>query len=661
MWSWLFKDFSQINNVEKTIICLELLIIVALIMYIIWAILGIDTVVATSSSIKTGTLKAGDYRKSTAAGALGSSEGIRTLFELSSWNAVVILFSIITSVIYMVLILLQVPYRHYLGLIKVVLPFPMIIMYQIGDQIEKSVKAAGYKDVVYTETTSTSFTEIQYTTAPLKRLIVAATIILLLALAAIFFVKKISFAYTNDKEISSSEGTGKVFLSPSTKKWVAVAGVFIVLVIIGVSILGVLGSNNQSSINKGYSMAKNKMVNGNNDTITELVIEEGAKYIETAAFENYKNLKTVTLPSTMEVIGLRAFQNCTALESINIPSSVTRIRESAFYNCPKLTIKTLDTTNIKIETLAFNSCTIEDLIINNSNKDLNSIAFSKCVIKNAKVPAEKVSYLNGSEINAITISSGTKLDDGLLKNQTTLTKVSIPDSITTIGNEVFNGCSSLTSINIPKSVSSIGYNMLDGCDSLSSITVDSKNITFDSRENCNAIIETSTNTLLYGCNNTIIPSSITTLGSDAFNYKKEMTSIVIPSSVTSIKSSAFAGCESLKTAGPIGGDYNIQFGWTTEIPSNAFFYSDLEMIDIPNGITVIGDDAFNGCYKLNSVVIPESITDIETRAFKNCKKLESITYKGTIEQFALIAKGTDYKTGVASICVVHCTNGDTSF
>jgi hypothetical protein len=143
-----------------------------------------------------------------------------------------------------------------------------------------------------------------------------------------------------------------------------------------------------------------------------------------------------------------------------------------------------------------------------------------------------------------------------------LTSITIPNSVKSIGKYAFDGCSGLTSIIIPNSVTSIGELAFDNCSSLTSIVVEKGNITYDSRENCNAIIETATNTLIRGCNSTIIPNSVTSIGEWAFYSCEGLTSIIIPNSVTSIGKGAFAGCSSLKS------------------------------IKIPQALTYIGSDAF---------------------------------------------------------------------
>ena len=174
-----------------------------------------------------------------------------------------------------------------------------------------------------------------------------------------------------------------------------------------------------------------------------------------------------------------------------------------------------------------------------------------------------------------------------------------------IGYEAFEFCSSLNSIVIPARVTEIGESAFVGCSALTSIIVAEGNPRYDSRENCNAIIETATNTLIRGCSQTIIPESITEIGEEAFNACDSLTSIIIPENVTSIGAEAFRHCESLK-----------------------------------------------------SITIPVSVKSIGGMAFDWCEKLNSITFQGTIAQWNEIELGYSWEHGVPAATVVHCTDGD---
>ena len=280
--------------------------------------------------------------------------------------------------------------------------------------------------------------------------------------------------------------------------------------------------------------------------IPETVEFKGITYRVTSigaeTFTWCEKLKSIAIPNSITSIGDRAFYQCTELTTITIPESVTSIGKGAFENCKKLT----------------------SIIIPDNVKSVEDMTFSWCFA---------------------------------------LTEIVIPDSVTSIGYEAFECCFALKSIVIPARVTEIKERAFVGCKSLTSVIVDEANPRYDSRENCNAIIETATNKLILGCSQTIIPESVTEIGEEAFS-----------------------SCDSLT---------------------------------IPEGVTSIGAEAFRNCESLKSITIPVSIKSIGGFAFDMCESLTSITFQGTIAQWEEIKLGICWSKDV-STTVVHCTDGDVS-
>ena len=345
--------------------------------------------------------------------------------------------------------------------------------------------------------------------------------------------------------------------------------------------------------------------------LTSVILPEGVTSIEEWTFGYCLNLTSVTIPNSVTSIGDYAFY-CTGFTSVTIPNSVTSIGSGAFSQCYNLVSVTIPNSVTSIGDYAFGGV----LNVVYDGTATGAPWGAKCV--NGYVDGFFV-YANATKTNLlacnrvamgdITIpNSVTSIGDGAFSECYGLTSVSIPNSVKSIGSFAFSGCYNLTSIYIPKSVIIIGENAFVRCTGLTSIVVESGNTIYDSRNNCNAIIETATNTLMQGCNTTVIPNSVTSIGEYAFCRCIALTSVTIPKGVMSIGNGAFSGCTGLTS------------------------------ITIPNSVTSIGDYAFNSCTGLTSITIPNSVTSIGENAFYSCTAIAEITcYATTVPETATYA------------------------
>lgn len=260
---------------------------------------------------------------------------------------------------------------------------------------------------------------------------------------------------------------------------------------------------------------------------------------------------------------------------------------------------------IEIDSYAFSGCTgLTSVIIPNSVTNIGRDVFRNCT------GLTSVSLPNNDHISLIQLNT--------FYGCTSLTSVTIPSSVTIIGDNAFYGCSSLNSVTIPALVNSIGEGAFACCSGLTSINVASGNTFYDSRDNCNALIKTSTNTLIRGCRNTVIPNSVTSIGNSAFADCYDLTSINIPNSVTSIGNSAFTNCYALSS---------ITISSLVNSIADYTFYDciSLTSVTIPNSVNSIGRFAFGGCTSLTSVTIGSGVTSIGRFAFGSCTSLASVT------------------------------------
>ena len=265
--------------------------------------------------------------------------------------------------------------------------------------------------------------------------------------------------------------------------------------------------------------------------LTSVVIPNTVSSIGDNAFEGCSNMASVTIPNSVTYISTRTFCG-SGLTSVTIPNSVTVIGRSAFHACGQMASVIIPNSVTSIDMEAFRQTGLTSVTIPNSVRTIGGAAFAECP---------------------------------------RLESVTLPDSITELEFWVLMGCSSLSSITIPSSVTSIDLHAFSWSGNVTSIVVESGNEVYDSRENCNAIIETASNKLFIGCMNTVIPNTVTSIGDEAFDRCFRLSSITIPSSVTSIGNSAFTNCTglteitTLATTPPVLGN-NVFSNVPTDIP-----------------------------------------------------------------------------------------------
>ena len=390
--------------------------------------------------------------------------------------------------------------------------------------------------------------------------------------------------------------------------------------------------------------------------VKEYIIGDDVTAIADYAFKGCSGLTSVTIPNSVTTIGNQAFSGCSGLTSVTIPNSVTTIGSQAFSGCSGLTSVTIPESVTTIVYLAFENCSgLTSVTIPNSVTTIGDQAFSGCSgLTSITIPNSVTSIGNHAFWDCLALTSVEINSNTILSKQyyigimdifgDQVKEYIIGNDVTSIRSNAFRDCSNLTSVTISESVTSIGASPFGGCIALKTISVKKGNKIYDSRDNCNAIIESSTNTLIQGCANTSIPNSVTSIGNFAFYDCSGLKSVTIPEGVTSIDSYAFSGCSGLTSVvinsnALLSNERNKMkslFGEqvkeyiigndVTRIGSNAFRdCSNLTSVTISEGVTSIYGGAFSGCSGLTSVTIPESVTTIKTSAFDDCTALKTLS------------------------------------
>ena len=298
-------------------------------------------------------------------------------------------------------------------------------------------------------------------------------------------------------------------------------------------------------------------------SLTELILPNSVTSIGDSAFEGCSGLTELTLPNSVTSIGGNAFEGCSGLTELTLPNGVTSIGDSAFSGCSGMTELILPNSVTSIGNYAFSDCSgLEKITVDRGNKRYDSWGNCNSIIetgtntlivgcKNSVIPNSVRSigdcaFYGRSGLTKLTLpNSVTSIGDGAFCGCTGLTELTLPNSVTSIGDCAFYGCSGLTELILPNSVRSIGDIAFTYCSGLEKITVESGNSCYDSRDNCNSIIDTEFNTLIVGCKNSVIPNSVTSIGYYAFYGCSGLTELTLPDSVSSIGDGAFICCSDL--------------------------------------------------------------------------------------------------------------------
>lgn len=286
--------------------------------------------------------------------------------------------------------------------------------------------------------------------------------------------------------------------------------------------------------------------------LTSVLLPNSLLQICENAFAHCNNLKSITIPETAESIGYGVFQDCRNLGAIHIQVKSPAVADqkvgekSWFFESNEGKTCVCDNSQIFIHSRAFDGIDFDNVVLyipaGSETAYRNHPAFQKFKTIKTESGLEKTGDVFDSNV-LFSYSDDGKTICGV--HNLFCTNITIPDTVDRINNMAFCGCSELEDITIPACISAIGKDIFDGCKKLATIKVDSGNSVYDSRNDCNAIIETATDTLMAGCGNSTIPDSVTSIADYAFKGSA-LERITIPSSIKSIGQDAFKDCTNLQ-------------------------------------------------------------------------------------------------------------------
>ena len=442
-----------------------------------------------------------------------------------------------------------------------------------------------------------------------------------------------------------------------------------------VTVAGTITADDLAALKKAINRNSNRP-----KIILDLGGTTGLTEIPREAFNKCNYLTGVNIPNCVTSIGYRAFANCNLLTSAEIPNSITSIGEDAFYYS-SLSSVTIPNSVTSISKSAFSGCRrLTSIIIPDSITSIDSDVFSYCEF-----------------LTSVTIpDTVTSIGDSAFYNCSSLTNVTIPSSVTSIGGNAFSGCESLTTVTIPKSITSIGFATFYQCSSLTTVNYSG---TKEDWEKIKTTIGSNNDSLLNAAliclgsepKEVYAPADkaatvIAGLEGGTFKNPNVCTVKIISKEESDkdfLKEINEKMCSRWNEYVKVNLD--LSASGITEIPENSFtgasllgitlpnslesiktkaFYSTLSLkkIVIPDNVRIIEAEVFYDCCYLVEITLPASLTNIGEYAFSGCDKLETVKYGGTKAQWetikANISDGNDKLTGAKIICTDGIINGE---
>lgn len=399
--------------------------------------------------------------------------------------------------------------------------------------------------------------------------------------------------------------------------------------------------DSRGNCNAIIQKSDNTLIYGCKDT----KIPSSVKRIKEFAFHG-SMIKAIEIPEGVKAISEYAFCECPFLEQVRVSSTVESIGVSAFYYCGNINSIIVDDRN-----KTFDSRNCCNAIIDKDSERL-ILGCSSTVIPAGVSEIGESAFLGSTNLQSIDIPEGiTTIHDCAFFRCSALKRVTLPASLTSIeGHSNFGYCVSLESMFIPQKVRSMPNDIFMGCVSLQEIKVDANNLTYDSRNSCNAIVLTHKNKLVAGCKGSIIVDGVESIDENAF-FKSGITSVHIPASIENIEPAAFRSCTLLKSITIDKGNKYYETGGTNSVIdkengklilacSNSTFSSKVssigsysfantpDLLILPSGIKSIEGYAFADCHALCQIFVPQSVTFIGEHIFAGCKQLSNIIVSG---------------------------------